>query len=88
MLIVGVTGLAIPIRIGKKETIDLNKLPPEEIIDAAIGFLKKELPGLYDVLIEKRNEVMARNLKKLQEKFDNIVCVIGAGHEKGMKKLL
>jgi pheromone shutdown protein TraB len=86
LLIMGVFGLAIPF--GKKHSFDLNRVPPKEIIRQAMGYLEKELPGFYRVLVSERNAVMAKNLKGLSKKFNKIVCVIGAGHEKGMKELL
>ena len=86
ILIKGIFGMAFPF--GKKTTIDLNKVPEKSLIDQAMSFLKKELPGFYRVLVEDRNRIMAKNLKELGKKFDNIVCVVGAGHEEGMKELL
>ncbi len=86
LLIMGVLGIAIPF--GKKHKFDLNRVPPKEIIKQAMGYLKKELPGFYRILVSERNAVMAKNLKDLARKFDDIVCVVGAGHEKGMKELL
>lgn len=86
LLIMGVLGLAIPF--GKKHRFNLNLVPPKKIIEQAMAYLKKELPGFYRILVSERNAVMAKNLKELGRKFDKIVCVIGAGHEKGMKELL
>jgi pheromone shutdown-related protein TraB len=86
LLIKAISGLAYPF--GKKVEIDLSKVPPKELIDQAMDQFRKELPGFYRILVEERNKVMARNLKELGRKFEKIVCVIGAGHEKGMKKLL
>jgi pheromone shutdown-related protein TraB len=86
LLIMGVLGLAIPF--GKKHKFDLNRVPPKEVIREAMSFLRKELPGFYRVLVSERNAVMAKNLKEVSKKFDRIVCVVGAGHEEGIKKLL
>lgn len=72
----------------KGEAIDLTKLPPEELIEQAMELFKKEFPQLYKILVEKRDKHMATQLKKLSEKFDKIVAVVGAGHYKGMKKLV
>ncbi len=58
------------------------------MIEQAMSYLEKELPGFYSVLVGERNVIMVRNLKVLARKFNKIVCVIGAGHEKGMKNLL
>jgi pheromone shutdown-related protein TraB len=86
LLIMGILGMAIPF--GKKQKFNLNRIPPKGMIEQAMDYLKKELPGFYRILVSERNGVMAKNLKELSKKFDKIVCVIGAGHEKGIKKLL
>ena len=86
LLLMGVFGLAYPF--GKKHKFDLNRIPSKELIEEAMGYLEKELPGFYRVLVSGRNEVMVKNLKDLSDKFDKIVCVVGAGHEKGMKAML
>lgn len=73
---------------GKGVEIDLNRVPSKGIIDYSMNYFRKELPNFYRVLVSERDEVMARNLKELSKKFNKIVCVIGAGHETGMKNLL
>ena len=85
LLIIGMIGLALPIG---KEKIDLNKVPPEEYIEMSMRYLKDHLPGIYKVLIDDRNRIMVNSLIKLNERFDKIVCIIGAGHKKGMIRLL
>ncbi|MEE9323531.1 MAG: TraB domain-containing protein [Candidatus Aenigmarchaeota archaeon] len=85
-LVMGVFGMAVPF--GKKHEFDLNRVPPKEIIKQAMSYLRKELPGFYSVLVGERNKIMAKNLKELGKRFDKIVCVIGAGHEKGIKIIL
>ena len=86
LLTIGVFGIVMPF--GKKEQFDLNKVPSKKIVNQAMELLEKELPGFYKILVHERNIVMAKNLKNLTGKFDNIVCVIGAGHEKGIEKVL
>lgn len=73
---------------GAGEKIDLRKVPPEELIDQAMDLFKKEFPVLHEILVDKRNEHMASQLNKLSKKFEKIVAVVGAGHRKGMEKLL
>jgi len=72
--------------IGKK--IDLKKVPEDRIIKEAMGFLRKELPGFYRVLVEERDEHMARQLICLSRQYKNIVAVVGAGHKEGLTALL
>lgn len=86
LLIKAMLGMVCPF--GKRVEIDLNRVPPKKLLEEAMEQFRKELPGFYKVLVDERNKVMAKNLKALGEKFDKIVCVIGAGHEKGLKELL
>lgn len=75
----------------KKEIdFDLTKVPSKKIINKLIGKVKKRYPSIYKVLIEERNEVMARNLKKIMEDNQDkkILAIIGAGHEEDIIKLI
>ena len=69
----------------KKEfiTFDIRKVPSKEIIDKLIGKIKERYYEIYKVLIEERNEIMAKNLYKLMNKHNDkkIFAVVGAGHE-------
>ncbi len=67
---------------------DLNKVPDEKLIERALTELKREFPAIYEVLIDERNRHMARNIRKLQEQFNTIVVVVGAGHVNGITRLL
>lgn len=86
LLLMSIVGLALPFK--GSASLDLNKVPPKKIIDQAMDYLRKEMPGFYKILVADRNRAMSKNLMSLTSRFDNIVCVIGAGHENGMKKLL
>jgi len=74
----------------KKQHIDLNKVPKEELIGKLMGDLKKRYPNLYRVLIDERNQVMAKNIYKIMSKNEDkkILVVIGAGHEKELLQLI
>jgi len=69
---------------------DLTKVPNEKVIEKLLGHVKKRYPSLYRVLILERNVVMAKKLFRLQENHpnDTILAFVGAGHVKGMTKLL
>ncbi len=69
------------------EKIDLKKVPEEKIISEAMSYMKKELPGFYRVLVAERNEYMAEWIKRLENEFENIVVVVGAGHKKELEKM-
>ena len=86
LLIKSIFGLVYPF--GEKVRIDLEKVPPKNLIAQAMNYFRKGLPNFYRVLVSERNEVMARNLKELGKRFEKIVCVIGAGHEEGIRRLL
>ena len=86
LLVMAIIGIAAPL--GKKEKIDLDRLPPGKLIKEAMTFLENELPGFYRILVSERNGVMAANLRELSYRFHKTVCVIGAAHESGIKSLL
>tara|TARA_Y100000310_G_scaffold329449_1_gene399330 strand:+ start:247 stop:924 length:678 start_codon:yes stop_codon:yes gene_type:complete len=69
---------------------DLTKVPSEKVIEQLLGHVKKRYPSLYRVLILERNAVMAKKLLSLQQNHpdDIILAFVGAGHVKGMSKLL
>src|SRR3989338_7495782 len=69
---------------GKKEIeFDLTKVPDKEIIKKLVGKVKERYPNIYKVLIEERNQVMAKNLEKIMQEHQDkkILAIIGAGHE-------
>ena len=73
----------------KKEVeFDLRTVPDKKIIDELIKKVKDRYPNIYYVLIEERNKVMGRNLRKLMDQHpdEKILAVVGAGHEEGIIK--
>jgi len=64
-----------------KITFDLNKVPSQEMINYLVSEVKKRYPNVYKVLIEERNDVMARRLYNLMKENKKILAVMGAGHE-------
>jgi pheromone shutdown-related protein TraB len=87
-MIKGVTVGALMSKLGRGEKIDLRKLPPEELIDQAMALLRKEFPNIHRVLVRERDTYMGRKLLELSKRYDRIVAVVGAGHRKGLEKLL
>ena len=86
-LLVGFIGIPLP-GMGAPKELDLNKVPESGFIEDAMLELKKQFPSIYLVLVEERNHFMARKIKELGEKYENIVVVVGAGHAKGIGKIL
>jgi len=71
------------------ETFDLAKVPEKKVIKKMISFVRKRYPNVYKVLIEERNEVMAKRLKWLTENEEGVIlAVVGAGHEEEILKLV
>ena len=65
---------------------DLNE---EEVIDRLIETLKDTSEPAYDVLIEERNQYMAERITEiLGQRTGKIVCVVGAGHLRGLEEEL
>ena len=55
-----------------------------------ISLIRTNYPGVYKVLIEERNEVMAKNLYNLITKYPDkkIFAIVGAGHEEDILKII
>jgi len=68
------------------EGIDLTKVPEKDFIKEAMKIFREKFPQLYKILLDDRNDFMAKNIISLIGKFDTLVIVIGAGHEEGIKK--
>ena len=74
----------------KKMRINLKEVPEKQIIKKALEILKTRYPGLYGVLVEERNKIMALKLKTLMENYpkQKIMVIVGAGHEEGLLGML
>lgn len=74
----------------RKYRFRIDEVPPKELILELMGLMQERYPGLYRVLVEERNMVMAGNVERLCEKHPEkrILLVVGAGHEDGIRKLL
>jgi pheromone shutdown protein TraB len=69
---------------------DLSKVPPDQVIEQLIEKVKGRYPNIYRVLIEERNQVMASNLRRLQEQHPeaHILAIVGAGHRRELEQLI
>lgn len=72
---------------GQKD-FDLSKVPQEKVIDEALDYMRRDMPMIYRILITDRNKYMAGWIRQLAKKHKKIVVVVGAGHKKGLEKLL
>jgi len=71
-------------------SFDLRTVPEKEMIKKMVGYVQKRYPSVYKSLISDRNKYMVRKLVLLQKKNPGkeILAIIGAGHEEGMRELL
>ncbi|MBP1912171.1 TraB domain-containing protein [Thermococcus stetteri] len=81
-------GVFLPLK-----TVDIGD-PFEEYRWAMLEF-RRRYPYLYRVLVEERNEVMARNLMMIVDsllargvKRPKVVAVVGLGHKPGIERIL
>ena len=72
------------------ESIDISKVPSSKIIKLLLREVKTRYPGLYRVLVEERNLIMANSLRKIMEKEPDkkVLAIVGAGHLEGIEELL
>ncbi len=69
---------------GKGINLDLTKVPEDRIIEEMMEKIKIRYPNVYEVLITKRNKIMAKKLAFLMKNHEKIAAVVGAGHLKGI----
>ncbi|MEE9474719.1 MAG: TraB/GumN family protein [Candidatus Hydrothermarchaeaceae archaeon] len=67
---------------------EVNELKKEDAVENVLQVLEGVSPNLYEIMVKERDAYMARKLIKLQEKFGNVVAVVGAGHKKGIEEFL
>jgi len=67
---------------------DYKSIPDEEALEELTNHFKEQFPGLYQVLVEERDNYMAEALKTVQEEHEDesIVAVVGAAHKKGLEE--
>ncbi len=69
---------------------NLRKVPSEKEIRPILKFFEKRYPKTYYALVEGRNRIMAKALRKIKEKHPNekILVVVGEGHRRRIEQLL
>ncbi|MCE5296558.1 MAG: TraB/GumN family protein [Euryarchaeota archaeon] len=83
MMFSGLTGLIIS---KKKVESELKKF--EENEQGYLELLAKEFPTVKKVLIDDRNEVMAKRIVMAEQKYGSVLAVIGDGHVEGIQLIL
>jgi len=71
-----------------KSAIDREIKDFEDHTEEYLKSFEAQMPTLKRVLIDERNEYMASNIRKLSERYKNIIALIGDGHVEGLRKLL
>ncbi|MFQ5620749.1 MAG: TraB/GumN family protein [Candidatus Nanoarchaeia archaeon] len=74
----------------KSIPFDLASVPTASMVKKLTKEVKVRYPNIYYVLVEERNEIMAKRLAKLmkQDPNRNILAVMGAGHESDVIKII
>lgn len=74
----------------KKMRIDLSKVPEQEMVKTVMTELSRRYPEVHRVIVEERNEIMAKNIRGIAKERPEarILVVVGAGHVEGLRKLL
>ncbi len=70
------------------KSFNLQKTPSKKDVSSAVSYLKEKFPQLHSVLIEERDKHMFSRVQELRKKYKNIVVIVGAGHEAGLRRLL
>jgi pheromone shutdown-related protein TraB len=70
--------------------IDLRKVPDQKTIKDLKKQFRKRYPKTYKILVTERNNVMAKNLNKIINKYSDkkTIVIIGAGHQEDIFNLL
>lgn len=74
----------------KLSGLDLNRVPSDKVVVELVEEMKDRYPGLYRVLLEDRNKVIANNLRQYHKLNPDkkVLVILGAAHSKGVKELL
>ena len=83
LLISGFAGFFINKKRVEKE---IGKI--EKNFDKYLDEIGNKFPTIKRVLIDERNQYMAKQLEKANEKYERIVAVVGDGHIPGLSEIL
>ncbi len=76
----------IPNPFSKQRQPTIDEMTDQRFITGFFGEFKRQLPNVYRVLVEERDEYISRRLLAL--KAGKVVLVVGAGHVPGITKRL
>ncbi len=69
-----------------EEIEDIESITEGDALKEVMQYFEDTSPRAYDVLVTERDAYMARMLLGIDE--ENVVAVVGAGHQKGIKKYM
>jgi len=71
-----------------EEEIDLDELTDTDVVTAMMEEFRRFSPNGAEALIDERDAYLAHNLVGLREAGADVVAVVGAGHEAGIRAYL
>ncbi|MGZ7049236.1 MAG: TraB family protein, partial [Methanobacterium sp.] len=69
-----------------EEIEDIESITEGDALEEVMQYFKDTSPKAYDVLVTERDAYMAKMLLSINE--ENVVAVVGAGHQNGIKKFI
>jgi pheromone shutdown-related protein TraB len=66
---------------------DIEKIKESDTLSEVMEYFQKMSPKAFDVLVTERDAYMARMLLDIPSE-ENVVAVVGAGHQKGIKDFM
>ncbi|MHC3439676.1 TraB domain-containing protein [Natrialbaceae archaeon A-gly3] len=69
-------------------TMPFQNVESGDDVEPAIRTMRRLLPEVTDVLIDRRDRAMARRLARISRAGYDVVAVIGAGHHNGIRREL
>lgn len=70
----------------EEEIEDIESITEGDALKEVMGYFQEMSPKAYDVLVTERDAYMAKMLLGINE--ENVVAVVGAGHQKGIKNYM
>lgn len=68
------------------EIKDIDSITEGDALKEVMGYFQEMSPNAYDVLVNERDAYMAKMLLGIDGQ--NVIAVVGAGHQKGIKKYI
>jgi len=72
----------------RPRSFEISGVPDADVVCELMDEVKVRYPSIYRVLIEERNNFMAKRLARLMKSQEHIVAVVGLGHERELVALV